>query len=79
MRLLKKIILIIATAFFTITALTLLAVCISILIQYRGMHMGNEAYGFYTAALIGTFLAAIPTLFLWHHIFKVKLFGKPSN
>ena len=60
-----KIILIILTAIFTIAFLTMIAVCITMQAEYWGMRMGNEASGFFSAALMLTLLIGIPTVTLW--------------
>ena len=60
-----KIILIILTAILTIAFLTMVAVCITMQAEYWGMRMGNEASGFFSAALMLTLIIGIPTIILW--------------
>ena len=60
-----KIILIILTAILTIAFLTMVAVCITMQAEYWGMRMGNEASGFFSAALMLTLIIGISTIILW--------------
>lgn len=46
----KLIILIVLTTVFSLAFLLMVAVCITMKWEYRGHVMGNEAYGFYSAA-----------------------------
>jgi len=61
----KLIVLIVLTAVFSLAFLLMLAVCITIKVEYVGQRMGNEAYGFYSAAFVLTCLIALPTALCW--------------
>jgi hypothetical protein len=67
-----KIIFIILTAIFTIAFLTMIAVCITMQAEYWGIRMGNEAYGFFSAALMLTLIVGIPTAILWTVLLKQR-------
>lgn len=67
-----KIALIILTAILTIAFMTTAAVCITMQVEYWGMEMGNEAYGFFSAALVLTLIIGIPTIILWTILLKQK-------
>lgn len=65
MKQLRKIALIILTGVSTIAFLSMVAICITIKAEYPGMTMGNEANGYFTGALMLTFILSIPTIILW--------------
>jgi hypothetical protein len=67
-----KFILIVLTVILTIAFLRMVAVCISMKVDYWDAKMGNEAYGFFTLALMVTFLISIPTIILWIILLKQK-------
>ncbi len=67
-----KIILIILTAILTIVFLTMIAICITMQAEYWGETMGNEAYGFFSAALVLTIIIGLPTVILWIVLLKQK-------
>jgi hypothetical protein len=60
-----KIVILILTALFTIAFLIMVAICVTMQAEYWGIRMGNEAYGFYSAALMLTLIIGIPTAILW--------------
>jgi len=67
-----KILIIILTAIFTIVFLVMAAVCITMQAEYWGMRMGNEASGFFSAALMLTLIVGIPTAILWTVLLKQR-------
>lgn len=60
-----KIVLIFFTAVLTIAFTFMVAVCVTMKAEYWGKTMGNEAYGFFSFAMMITFLISIPTIILW--------------
>lgn len=64
--------LIILTAIFTIAFLTMIAVCITMQAEYWGIGIGNEAYGFFSVALVLTLIIGIPTIILWAILLKQR-------
>lgn len=72
MKRVSKLVLIILTAILTIAFLTMVAVCVTMKVKYWGTIMGNEAYGFFSAALMITFLIGILTAVLWTILLKQK-------
>ena len=67
-----KILQIILTTILTIALLTMVAICITMKAEYWGMSMGNEAYGFFSAALTLTVILSIPTIILWTRLLQQK-------
>jgi len=67
-----KIVLIILTGILTIAFLIMVAVCITMQAEYWGMRMGNEASGFFSAALVLTLIIGIPTIVLWRVLLKER-------
>ena len=67
-----KIILIILTAISTIAFLIMIAIFITMQAEYWGMRMGNEASGFFSAALMLTLIVGIPTAILWTILLKQR-------
>ena len=65
-----KIILIILAVILSIISLLLLAITITMVIEESGHTMGNEAYGYFSTALLLTLLFSIPTVILWVYIYK---------
>lgn len=67
-----KVLLMILTAVLTIAFLTMVAVCITMKAEYWGTTMGNEAYGFFSVALMLTLIISIPTIILWIVLLKQR-------
>jgi uncharacterized membrane protein len=72
MKSITKIILSLVTSIFTIAFLVMIAISISMKADYWGTTMGNEAYGFYSAALVLTAIVGIPTIILWIVMWKQR-------
>ncbi|MEO8771202.1 MAG: hypothetical protein ABI402_13995 [Ferruginibacter sp.] len=68
----NKLILITLTAIFSIAFLLMLAICITMKVEYWGQHKGTEASGFDAAAVLITIMVAIPTAILWFVLLKKK-------
>ncbi len=71
------IVLIVLTAIFSLAFLLMLAVCITMKIEYAGQRMGNEAYGFYAAAFALTCIIGLPTALCW--VLLVKRYKANKN
>jgi hypothetical protein len=67
-----KIILIVLTTVFSLAFLLMLAICITMQVEYWGQHKGAEASGFDGAAFLITIIVAIPTAILWFILLKKK-------
>ena len=68
-----KILLFVLTTIVTIAFLAMVAICITISLDYHGKEMGNEAHGFFSAAVLLSLLLFIPTAILWATLIsKVK-------
>lgn len=72
MKLPVRIILIILTAILTIAFLIMVTICITMQAEYWGIRMGNEASGFFSAALMATLIIGIPTIILWTILLKQR-------
>jgi ABC-type maltose transport system permease subunit len=70
-----KVILIILAVGLSLASLLLLAITLSMVTQYSGQTMGNEAYGYFSAAFALTLLLSIPTIILWIILYK---YGKQT-
>lgn len=56
----------------TIALLIMLVVCAIIIIEYWDITMGNEAYGFFSIALLLTLIICIPTIIVWVKLLKLR-------
>jgi membrane protein implicated in regulation of membrane protease activity len=65
-----RIILIILAAILSIISLLLLAITITMVIEESGHTMGNEAFGYFSTALILTIIFSIPTAIIWTYIYR---------
>ncbi len=74
-----KVILIILAVILSIISLLLLAITITMIIEEWGHTMGNEAFGYFSTALLLTMLFSIPTGILWFYIYKRKGKSEPSE
>ena len=50
----------------------MIAIFITMQAEYWGMRMGNEASGFFSAALMLTLIVGIPTAILWTILLKQR-------
>lgn len=64
-KLITRILIITLVILFSLSFLAMIIVCIAMMIPYWGKTMGNEASGFFNAALLLTFFLGIITFILW--------------
>ncbi len=66
------ILIIILTGISTLALAAMIIVCIAMRTSYWDSEMGNEASGFYNAAVLMTFFISLPTIALWYILLQQR-------
>lgn len=72
LKLITQILIITFVILFSLSFLAMIILCIAMMASYWGKTMGNEASGFFNAALLLTFFIGIITFILWTILLKQR-------
>lgn len=75
LKLIIRILIIVLLVLFSLSFLAMVVVCIAMMASYWGERMGNEASGFFNAALMLTLFIGIITYTLWIIFLKQRKKG----
>lgn len=68
----SRILIVILTIISSLLLLAMIITCIAMNVSYWGSTMGNEASGFYNAAVLMTFFISLPTIALWYILLQQR-------